>query len=138
MKIRNLEKKDIPSCLKLLEQLTVVGDFDYISICEKILNNSNIHIFVAESENKIVGMATIVIEQKFIHKGGRVGHIEDVVVDKEYRNLNIGRSLIEKCIETAKMNDCYKAILDCDEKNVLFYNKCGFKNFGISMKILLQ
>ena len=29
----------------------------------------------------------------------------------------------------------YKIILDCDEKNVKFYEKCGFNNAGVEMQI---
>ena len=138
MKIRRLEEKDVPTCLTLLEQLTVVGDFDYISTYHKIKDNLNLHIFVAENLNeKIVGMASILIEQKFIHKGGKVGHIEDVVVDKDFRKMDIGTSLIDKCVEIAQSEKCYKVILDCDEKVSSFYSKCGFQQFGISMKKIL-
>ena len=138
MEIREIEEKDVLECLELLKQLTVVGDnFDYMIPCKTILTNPDYYIYVAEKEEKVVGMATILIEHKFIHSGGHVGHIEDVVVNFRCRNLNIGKMLIEKCVETAKMRDCYKVILDCDEKNIAFYSKCDFKKFGTSMKINL-
>ena len=134
MEIRKIEEKDILECLELLKQLTVVGDFDYMIPYNIISENPDYYIYVAQIENKIVGMATIFIEQKFIHSGSRVGHIEDVVVDSKSRKMNIGKLLIEKCVETAKLRDCYKVILDCDEKNIPFYSKCGFQKFGIAMK----
>jgi len=133
--IRSLEEKDLPECLGILKELTVVGNFDYLSIYREIKKNRNQYIFVYEIESKVVGMATILIEQKFIHAGSRIGHIEDVVVTKNFRGLGIGKKLIEKCLEIARERDCYKVILDCDDKNVKFYEKIGFIKFGNSMKI---
>ena len=134
--IRSIVKKDLEECLELLKELTVVGDnFDYFKIFEEIIYDKNHYIFVYEIDAKIVGMATIFIEQKFIHFGSCVGHIEDVVVASKYRNLNIGKKLIFKCIEISKERNCYKVILDCDKKHIGFYEKVGFTNFGFSMKI---
>ena len=137
MKIREILEKDILDCLKLLKQLTVVDEnFDYISVFNQISTNPNHYIYVVEKDGKIVGMATVLVEQKFIHSGSRVGHIEDVVVDSKYRGLNIGKKLVEKCVETAKERNCYKVILDCSEDYIPFYTKCGFKEFATSMKII--
>lgn len=134
--IRSLEEKDFPECLNLLKQLTVVGeDFDYLQIFRELNQNKDYYIFVYEMDAKVVGMATVFIEQKFIHTGSRVGHIEDVVVSSDYRKMGIGQKLILKCVEIAKDRDCYKVILDCDEKNASFYEKSGFKTYGVCMKI---
>ena len=136
MKIRLIQETDILPCLELLKQLTVSkSDFDYTQVFSTLSKDPNTDIYVVEIENVIVGMATILIEQKFIHSGKCVGHIEDVVVSNKYRKQGIGKQLLEKCIEVAKENNCYKVILDCDEENVPFYSKVGFKPFGISMKI---
>ena len=138
MEIRKIVEKDLLECIELLKQLTVVGEANFYQIFQTIIKNPNYYIYVAEKDGKIIGMASIFIEQKFIHSGGRVGHIEDVVVDSNYRKLNIGKMLIEKCIETSKMRDCYKVILDCDKSNLPFYQKCGFIEYGVSMKINFQ
>ena len=136
MNIRLLKEEDVLDCLELLKQLTVSGiEFDYKTVFEQISSNDNIYIYVATLDEKVIGMATILIEQKLIHLGSRVGHIEDVVVSSSHRNLGIGKKLIEKCVETAKQRECYKVILDCDTKNVPFYSKLGFKDFGTCMKI---
>ena len=37
----------------------------------------------------IIGSTTLLIEQKFIHDGGKVGHIEDVVTRKGYEGFGI-------------------------------------------------
>ena len=134
--LRLMKEKDIEECLILLRELTVVGEVpNSVEIFKELQDNNNFYIFVYEHENKVAGMATLFVEQKFIHSGSRVGHIEDVVVSSQHRNMGIGKLLIEKCIQMAKERDCYKIILDCDDKNVLFYTKLGFMHYGNAMKI---
>ena len=84
---------------------------------------------------KIVGTASILIEQKFIHNGSCVGHIEDVVVHKNYEGKGIGSLLIKKCIEIAKEYKCYKIILDCNSSKTGFYEKFGFKSNSLCMRL---
>ena len=57
---------------------------------------------------------------------GICGHIEDIVVAQGYRGKNIGIKLIELLKQLAVVNKCYKVILDCDTKNVAFYEKVSF------------
>lgn len=40
--------------------------------------------------SKVVATGTLVIERKFTHMTGRVGHIEDIVVDIDYRKKKLG------------------------------------------------
>jgi glucosamine-phosphate N-acetyltransferase len=114
---------------ELLGQLTVAPKVcfqKFVDVFHKIQNNKNIHIVVIEDYESqiIIGSATIVIEQKFIRDCRCVGHIEDVVVHKDYRKQRLGQVLIQKVVEIGKTLDCYKIILDCSPENVLFYEKC--------------
>lgn len=92
-------------------------------------------IFVAvKNDGEIIGSNTLLIEQKFIHNGGKVGHIEDVVTKKGYEGMGIGTALVSGSLRFAKQMKCYKVILDCSEENMPFYKKIGFKEHGISMR----
>lgn len=84
--------------------------------------------------NIVVGTASIIIEKKFIHKGGVVCHIEDVAVKKEYQGTGVGRALINHIENYAKKKGAYKLILDCSEKNKGFYEKCGFNFWQLAMR----
>ena len=89
-------------------------------------------------EEKIIGSAALIIEAKFIHDCGKasqstfvlvpapvvynyltsdphkqVGHIEDVVVNSNYRGQRLGFQVVEQCIKWSKDEGCYKIILDC-------------------------
>jgi glucosamine-phosphate N-acetyltransferase len=57
-----------------------------------------------------------------------------VVVLNEYRGLNLGKIIIEDLLRISKEENCYKVILDCSEKNIQFYEKCGFYKTEIQMR----
>ena len=104
------------------------------SILKKITNNQNHVIFVAILNDKIIGSTTLLIEQKFIHDGGLVGHIEDVVVSKKHEGIGIGLKIMKVALEYAKSQGCYKTILDCDDKIMPFYERLGFKRHSNGMR----
>ena len=91
--------------LESLDSLRQASDLEENSaknILRKILQNDNHIIHVAELDGKIVGSTTLLIEQKFIHMGGIVGHIEDVVVKKEFWGQGIGMKLVLSLLDIAK------------------------------------
>ncbi len=96
--------------------------------------NRGIRTYIAIMDGKLVGTASILIEQKFLHKGGKVAHIEDVAVHVDYQRKGIGTALVGYLVERAREAKCYKAILDCFEYLVPFYNKIGFKSFSVQMR----
>ena len=129
MNVRQAKPSDLDDLIVLLSQLTTVGNPSNID--QSVYGN----IYVATLSDKIVGTITLIIEPKIIHNGSSVGHIEDVVVNKDFRNKGIGKLLIDYVVEIARKAGCYKVILDCDENNVNFYQKSGFKTSGICMRL---
>ena len=135
MIIRKLEKDDKKDFLLLLSQLTEVGnitDDTFISRFNDIINNKNINIYILLKKNKIIGCGTLFIEPKFIHNCSNLGHIEDIVIDKNERGNGYGKYLINFLVKIASLS-CYKVILSCNIKNKKFYEKCNFKNENIEM-----
>ena len=98
-----------------------------LEIFNNIKSNPNHIIIVAEINDRIIGATTLLIEPKFIHKGGFVGHIEDVVVSKEFQGQKIGEKIIKYVLKVAEKYNCYKTILDCSDDVKQFYEKMGFK-----------
>jgi glucosamine-phosphate N-acetyltransferase len=140
--IREIQLADLKKgFFDTLSSLSHVGNIaDQNDRAEKILSEIKSYpfytIFVAVKEdNQLIGSITTLIEQKFIHNGGKVGHIEDVVTRKEYEGMGIGKALVLKALDFAKENTCYKVILDCSKSNVEFYKKIGFKEHEVSMRI---
>jgi glucosamine-phosphate N-acetyltransferase len=101
------------------------------------INNKSTFIFVIEdiSKNLIIGNITCLIEYKFIRNLGRVSHIEDVVINSDYRNNKFGTKLINFAINFSKEMKCYKVILDSKEEAVGFYNKFGFQKKSEGMAL---
>lgn len=126
--------------LELLGQLTTVGEISEIQFRKTLISPYGPRTYVIEDprDNKIIATASLLIEQKFIHKCGRVGHIEDVVVDKSARGLGLGKIMIKYLTMEAKNSGCYKVILDCSEDNVGFYKKCGFSKNEVMMANYLK
>ncbi len=94
-----------------------------------------IRTFIARLENRTVGTTSLLVEQKFIHQGGKVGHIEDVATREGYEGQGIGKRLVEHAVREAWNQGCYKVILDCSEENRPFYEHCGFRTHEIEMRI---
>jgi glucosamine-phosphate N-acetyltransferase len=136
--IREIEENDLEKgFLETLDFLRKASDIDKNKakeILEKIKQNPDHIIHVAVDGNKIVGSTTLFIEQKFIHDGGLVGHIEDVVVRKDYEGKGIGIKLVMSMLECAKEKNCYKTILDCKDDVKQFYERIGFKHESNGMR----
>ena len=144
IQVKELENHDlINSFFDTLSNLTEIGKDVYDKefsqkIFEKIRKSDNIKIFVAIKDTDIVGSITAIIEQKFIHNGGRICHIEDVVTRKGFEKLGIGSILVVKVLELAIQEKCYKVILNCSEYNSKFYEKLGFYKHNIGMRYNLE
>jgi len=94
-----------------------------------------IQTFVARIDDRIVGTASLIIEEKFIHSGGCSGHIEDVAVHRDFQKQGVGAALVRHLIEQARAAGCYKVILNCGEATVPFYERLGFRRHDIGMRI---
>ena len=136
--VRKITESDLGNgFLESLDSLRQVSNLDQNkakSILKKITENPDHIIFVATDGVRIVGATTLLIEQKFIHDGGKVGHIEDVVVSKNLQGKGIGEKIIRFVLDYAKKQGCYKTILDCDDKVKPFYEKIGFESHSSGMR----
>lgn len=135
--IRKIQEKDLFN--GFLDSLSSLKDVNLDEskakrIFKEIQKKPDHVIFVAEMDGKIVGTTTLLIEQKFIHSGGKVGHIEDVAVTKEKQGQKIGLKLVKTALEYAKKQQCYKTILDCSDEVKEFYEKLGFKHHSNGMR----
>jgi len=138
IKIRDIVESDIDNgFLESLDNLRTASNLNKETakeILKKIIADSDHIIQVAEIDGKIVGSTTLLIEQKFIHEGGKVGHIEDVVVSKGFEGRGIGMKLVVSLLEKAKTENCYKTILDCKDELIPFYERIGFKEESNQMR----
>jgi len=138
--VRPLARSDFhKGFCQLLGQLTEVGTVTEDQFIERFQEMKRAgemyYVVVIEdiSISKIIGAASLVVEKKFLHECGKCGHIEDVVVDASYRGKNLGKRIIDHLLHLGQSFGCYKIILDCSEKNVEFYERCGFKRKEVQM-----
>ena len=106
------------------------------SIWGKFKSQKNLHAFSFYDKGKLMGYGSVLIENKI--RGGKSGHIEDIVVGELYRGSGYGKQIINHLIGVCKDEGCYKISLCCKEPNVDFYNSCGFEKGGITMRYLLN
>jgi len=139
--IRSLRKSDYTAgFLDVLRVLTAVGDISPQRFEERynwMVGQDGYYILVVEDtsgdNNKIVGTGALIVERKFIHNLGLVGHIEDIAVAKDQQGKKLGLRIIQALDFIAEKVGCYKSILDCSDANEGFYVKCGFRRAGLEM-----
>ncbi|KAI8880437.1 acyl-CoA N-acyltransferase [Backusella circina FSU 941] len=125
--------------LKVYEVLTEVGNHTKEEFLEQFnymkKHNHEYHTITItdDSKDKVVAVGTILVERKFVHKNGLVGHIEDIAVDGNQQGKKLGLRIIQALKYIGAKQGCYKVILDCSEKNVPFYQKCGFERKEVEM-----
>jgi|TARA_Y100000389_G_scaffold2216_1_gene2239 glucosamine-phosphate N-acetyltransferase len=136
--IRELKEDDIQKgflkTLDTLRQTSSITQEKALEIFKEIKINPKHIIIIAELNGEIIGTTTLLVEPKFIHQGGKVGHIEDVVVRKEFQGRKIGQKIIKFVLQIAKNQGCYKTILDCSDDVKSFYEEIGFKQHSNELR----
>lgn len=135
--VSNLKKIDYSK--QYFDLLGQLSDIDSNKISkeefDKFVDNlSENHIIkVIKYNQQIIGTVTILKEKKLLHNFGIVAHIEDVVIDKNFRGLGLGKLIID--IAKKECDGCYKVILNCKDHNIGFYEKCGFTKRNTEMSL---
>ena len=106
-------------------------EYDYNWMLFSAQNNV-FSIVAINDQNNVVGFGSLVIEYKI--RGGKLGHVEDIVTSSSYRNEGLGYAILDKLYDFAKENGCYKVALQCRIHNVSFYEKCNYTVSGTAMQ----
>lgn len=135
MNIRTGEKKDMPAVLELIKELAVfekepeavvvtVADLERDGFGQ----NPLFHTFIAEVDEKIVGMA--LYYYRYSTWKGRTIHLEDLIVSEKMRGTGLGFALYSKIMEQGKKDGVRRIewnVLDWNTPAVDFYLKSGAK-----------
>lgn len=133
MVVRPLQRADYDKgFLQLLSQLTSTGNITRKQFDERFTQMKSAggyYVTVIEDKriSKIIGAATLTIEQKFIHNCSVRGRLEDVVVNDTYRGKQLGKLIVVTVSLLAQELGCYKMSLDCKDKLIKFYETLGYK-----------
>ena len=135
---RPVIREDLDQLFPLLEQLTGIHyhSRNKDDCWELFHSNTAINSIVGVIDKKIVTYGSIIIENK-IH-GSISGHIEDIVVDSNFRGLGIGEKLIHELVKIGESKKCYRITLFCKEHLVEFYGKNGFSINNLAMKKFIK
>lgn len=131
--IRVASANDCSEILKLIKELAVFEKQpDAVILSEEELiksafsENPWIYIFVAEMDSKVVGMA--LYYYGFSTWKGRSLHLEDLIVNENYRKLGIGKALMNQVLQIAKTEKVERMsweVLDWNTPAIEFYKSLG-------------
>lgn len=107
MEIRRITINDLDRVFELLN--TLYGnklEYERFKEIYKVkLNDENSYYIVATEENKIIAILTSELQLK-LHRAKKQSFIEDLIVDKDFRNRGIGKALLQNAIDYARKNNC--------------------------------
>ena len=128
--IKPASSDDLESIFRLVCELENMRfDFDAFGlIYDKNIRNPENYYFVAVVIDKIVGFISY-HTQDLLHHCGRVGEIQELFVDKDYRNKGIGKSLMNEIYRISNINNIKSIEVTSNVKrieNIDVYQKLGF------------
>ena len=135
VEIREIKHKELKDLFHLYKQLKAddmkLNDADALMrLWNEIYYDPNLYYIVAAVDNKIVSTCNISIIKNLTHNLRPFGIIENVVTDIEYRNNGYGKRVLDKAVDIAKKNNCYKVMLMTGSKSkevLKFYEYVGFE-----------
>jgi len=132
--MRPLSRTDLSrshlAVLSVLTSTPELSEAQYVQAFNSLLSCPNTYftlVIVSRDTDQVVGVGSVFLEQKFTRNLGRVGHIEDIAVDKSMQGRKLGLRIIQALTGISEKVGCYKTILNCSDANIPFYQKCGFE-----------
>ncbi len=95
-------------------------------------------LYVALSDDRIVGSFALLIMDNLGHLGSPSAIAEDVVVAPDCQGMGIGRCMMAFARERCAENGCYKLALSSNlkrERAHEFYESIGFEKHGYSFRV---
>ena len=131
--VRKAKETDASAILGLIRELAgYEKQPDAVVIAEKDIidaafgDNPLTSIFVAEVNSNVVGIA--LFYYGFSTWKGRSLHLEDLIVNENFRGHGIGKALMMRVVQVAqkeKLNRMDWEVLDWNERAIKFYKSLG-------------
>lgn len=135
MNIRKGKPEDMRSVLELIQELAIFEkEPDAVLITEDDLvrdgfgENPLFHVFVAEVEKEIVGIA--LYYYRYSSWKGKTIHLEDLIVKDKMRGSGLGFALYSEIMKQGKKDNVRRIewnVLDWNTPAVNFYENSGAK-----------
>ncbi|WP_199608862.1 GNAT family N-acetyltransferase [Flocculibacter collagenilyticus] len=126
------------------EDVSVPLNENYVKAFNAIAKDENNVLVVAKctvsKPNNVLGVVQLTFIPNLTYVGAWRAQIEGVRVHKLLRNSDIGKALINHCIQLAQQRSCCLVQLTCDKlrpKAHNFYEKLGFEASHVGFKLKL-
>lgn len=133
--IREIREEDLEGLLELYMQLhdNPMPDIskELLDKWNRILNDKDHHIIVAEEEGRIVSSCVCVIIPNLTHEQRPYAFVENVITDETYRGKGLATKCLDFAKEIAQKENCYKMMLLTGSKNpktLDFYRRAGYNS----------
>lgn len=143
--IRPANTADLPAILDLYRQPDMDdGRVLTLPDAERLLGEMKAipgyDLYVALSDERIVGTYALLIMPNLGHCGTPSGVLENIVVAPDVQGAGIGTAMIEDALARCREQGCYKLTLSSNlkrERAHAFYDRLGFERHGYSFLIRL-
>ena len=133
--IREITDNDFDGLMKLYMELHdnpfPERDDRVMAVWERILNDKDHHIIVAEADGVIAASCVCVIIPNLTRGQRPYAFIENVVTSAPYRRRGLATACLDYARELAKNENCYKMMLLTGSKKqgvLEFYEKAGYNS----------
>ena len=129
--IEKLQKKDLKEAIGIYDSNhNLKTNYDkLLSIYDDICNNPAYHNIIAKVDDKIVGLATIIINYDIVEELKPFLTVWNFGIIKEYRRKKIGTKMFDYIYNFAKDNNCDFISLIAETNNEVaqcFYESLGY------------
>jgi glucosamine-phosphate N-acetyltransferase len=96
--------------LRVVGRTGWVGEDIWDERCEWLRTQGSTYyiLVVVNQEDRVVASGTVLLERKFIHNMGVVGHIEDLAVARDQKGKKMGLRILEALVHIANSHGAYK------------------------------
>lgn len=131
--IREIEENDFEGLMKLYMQLhdnpMPEKTPEIMELWNRILNDRDHHIIVAEENGEIVSSCVCVIIPNLTHGQRPYAFVENVITDERCRKRGLAAQCLNFAKELALKENCYKMMLltgSKKESTLHFYERAGY------------
>ncbi|WP_425538087.1 GNAT family N-acetyltransferase [Microaceticoccus formicicus] len=133
--VREVIKDDFDGLMKLYTQLhnNPISEKtpEIMELWNRIINDKDHHIIVAEEGGKIISSCVCVIIPNLTHNQQAYALVENVVTDEAYRGKGFATKCLNYAKEIALKKNCYKLMLltgSKKESTLNFYRQAGYNS----------
>lgn len=142
--VRLIQKDELPKLLHLYRHLHAEDpelefNHELDQLWNEILADQYMKVIVVETEGELVASCVLNILKNLTRNARPYGVIENVITHSEHRRHGYGRMAINRAVEIAGQQNCYKVMLLTGSKKEEvhhFYETLGFKR-GLKTGYLL-